>query len=159
MLHKSDMCQGTPYFTSHFQPLQPPLQYFLQHSSLHPSTSQIPLITSLWHNSNASACPPLTMTSWLWLYDLPPFLHLFTFSHLFLCRYISAVTLLTLLLLWFSPFSLVIQTYLSYSHFSHITPFNYLISFHFYFIYLLFQLTPYLVLKPHPSSSSFRTSC
>ena len=60
--------------------------------------------------------------------------------------------------------SLIIWTYLSYSHFSHIMPFNYLILFHFYFIYLLSLLTPYLVLKPHPPSRgplsfSLRTSC
>ena len=32
-------CQGTPYPASHFLLLQPPLWYFLQHTSLYPSTS------------------------------------------------------------------------------------------------------------------------
>ena len=98
-------CQGTSYFASHFQPLQPPHQYFFQHSSLHPSTLQIPSITSLWHNSNASACPLLTPTSWPYDFTTHPFsLHLFTFSYLFLCRYISVMTLLPLLLHQLSPF-------------------------------------------------------
>ena len=155
-------CQGTPYFTSHFQLLWPPLQHLLPHSSLHPSTLQIPLVTSLRHSSDTSACPLLTPTSQPYDFRTSPFsLHLFIFSYLFLCRYISIATMPPLPLL---QLSLVIWTYLSYFHFSHIMPFNYLILFHFYFIYLLFPLTPYLVLKPYPPSRgplsfSFRTSC
>ena len=125
-------CQGTPYSTSHFQPLQPLLWYFIQRSSLHPPTLQIPLITSLWHNSDTSTHLLLTLTAWL--YDFMTyllFLYLFTFSHSFLCRYISVTTPLPLLLLWHSPF-------LSYPDLSVLFPF-----FPYHTIWL-FNLVPLL---------------
>ena len=82
----------------------------------------------------------------LWLYDLPFF---FIYLHFYTCSFVYTSPLWLHHLCCYSSFHpfLVIQTYLSYSHFSHITPFNYLISFHSYFIYLLFPLAPYVVLQ------------
>ena len=130
--------QGTPYFTSTLStpststPILPSTHFPIFLCIIDPFDN-FPT-TQLQHLCTPSAHSNFT--------TYPLLFHLFTFSHLFLCRYISIMTLPPPPLLWLSPFSLVIWTYLSYSH---IMPFNYLILFHFY---LLFLLTPYLVLKP-----------